>query len=87
MMTLTRVDRIHHDILKNSSKGGMFGYFGNLETDFGRIKFYATRSDKLVMLTKKDDTKIILTPDNEDEFIDDLESKTSSLQTRLQNHG
>ena len=81
---ILRVDRIHHDLLKNSSKGGAFGYFGNFNTDFGKIRFYATRRDKLVMLTKKDNTKLILTPDQEDEFIKDVETKASSQQVQLQ---
>jgi hypothetical protein len=81
---ILRVDRIHHDLLKNSSKGGAFGYFGNFNTDFGKIRFYATRRDKLVMLTKKDNTKLILTPDQEDEFIKDVETKASSQQVHLQ---
>ena len=84
---IERVDRIHHDLLKNSSKGGAFGYFGNFDTDLGKIKFYATRRNKLVMLTKKDKTKLILTPDQEDEFIEDVEKIASSQQKYLQNQG
>ena len=81
------VDRIHHDLLKNSSKGGAFGYFGKFNTDLGKIRFYATRRDKLVMLTKNDKTKIILTPDHVDEFIEDVENKPSSQQKYLQKQG
>lgn len=75
---IERVDRLHHDLLKNYTRGGAFGYFGNFDTDLGKIKFYATRRDKLVMLTMKDKTKFILTPDQEDEFIDDVEKIASS---------
>lgn len=81
---IERVDRVHHDLLKNSSKGGAFGYFGNFDTDLGKIKFYATRRDKLVMLTMKDKTKFILTPDQEDEFIEHMEKIASSQQVHLQ---
>jgi hypothetical protein len=70
---IERVDRIHHDLLLNSTSGGPFGYCGKFDTDLGKIAFYATRRNKLIMLTKKDKTKIILTPDQEDEFIKDLE--------------
>jgi hypothetical protein len=70
---IDRVDRIHHDLLVNSTSGGVFGYSGKFDTDLGKIAFYATRRNKLIMLTKKDKTKIILTPDHEDEFIKDLE--------------
>jgi hypothetical protein len=75
---IARVDRIHHDLLKNSSKGGAFGYYGNFNTDLGKIRFCATRRDNLVMLTKKNKTKIILTPDQDDAFIMDVETKASS---------
>jgi Bacterial PH domain len=81
---IERMDRVHHDLLKNSSKGGAFGYFGNFNTDLGKIKFYATRRDKLVMLTKKDKTKFILTPDQEDEFIEGVEKIAGSQQVHLQ---
>lgn len=81
---INRVDRIHHDLLKTATKGGAFGYFGNFETDLGRIRFYATRRDRMVMLTKHDKTKIILTPDNQDEFIQSVETKASSQQVHLQ---
>ncbi|WP_207492515.1 PH domain-containing protein [Aridibaculum aurantiacum] len=77
---IERVDRIHHDLLKDSTKGGAFGYFGVFDTDLGRIRFYATRRDRLVMLTRKDKTRIILTPDQEDEFIQSLETKVSQQQ-------
>lgn len=75
---ITRVDRVYHDLLKTATTGGAFGYFGKYETDLGHIRFYATRRDKMVMLTKIDQTKIILTPDNEDEFIKILETKSIS---------
>ena len=78
---IARVDRIHHDLLKSSSTGGAFGYFGNFDTELGKIKFYATRRDRLVMLTKHDKTKIVLTPDQEDQFIADVEKIASSQQS------
>ena len=84
---IARVDRIHHDLLKNSSKGGAFGYFGKFNTDLGKIRFYATRRDRLVMLTNHDKTKIILTPDHIDDFIEDVETKASSQQKYLQKQG
>lgn len=77
---ISRVDRIHHDLLKDAIKGGAFGYFGKHHTDLGPIKFYATRRDQLVMLTKKDKSKIIITPDQEDLFIESLEKKLSTAQ-------
>jgi cell division protein FtsW (lipid II flippase) len=84
---INRLERIHHDLLKTATKGGAFGYCGNFDTALGRIKFYATRRDRLVMLVKKDKTKIILTPDQEDEFIQCVETKASSQQGVWQNAG
>ena len=84
---IARVDRIHHDLLKNASKGEAFGYFGKFNTDLGKIRFYATRRDKFVMLTKHDKNKIILTPDKVDEFIKDIEPKASSQQKYFQKQG
>ena len=81
---INRVDRIHHDLLKTASKGGAFGYFGTFETELGRIRFYATRRDRMVMLTKHDKTKIILTPDHHEAFIEILETKASSQHVYLQ---
>lgn len=74
------VDRVYHDLLKKTTTGGAFGYFGKYETDLGSIRFYATRRDKMVMLTKNDQTRIILTPDNQDEFIKSLEAKSGRQQ-------
>ena len=75
---IERVDRINHDLLKNSARGGAFGYAGKFVTDLGKVTFYATRRDKMILLTKHDKTKIILTPDDEDKFIEDIEKKAGS---------
>lgn len=74
MEQIDRVDRIHHDLLKDTNKGGAFGYFGKIYTFFGYTTWYATRRNNLVMITKKDNTKIILTPDERDSFIEQVES-------------
>ena len=78
---IARVDRIHHNLLQSSSKGGAFGYFGKFNTDLGLIHFYATRPDNFVLLTKMDNTKIILTPDQQNDFIKEVE-KTANLPVR-----
>ena len=67
------VDRIHHDLLKNENKGGVFGYFGKFYTEVGKAAWYATRRDKLVLITNDDNSKIVLTPDLRDNFIQQLE--------------
>ena len=75
---IARVDRIHHDLLINSVKGGAFGYFGDFHTDLGKIRYYATRRDKVVLLSKKDNTKIAVTPDDQDGLIELLDKKISN---------
>ena len=70
---IARVDRIHHDLLEDTRKGGAFGYFGKIHTFLGNTTFYATRRNNLVMITTKDNTKIILTPDERDNFVEQIE--------------
>ncbi len=85
---IRRVDRIQHDIL-DGTMGGIFGYYGVFSTELGDITFHATRRDRMVMLTKYDDSKIILTPDQPDEFVNELDkgieqlSGAASLQSSL----
>jgi hypothetical protein len=74
LQQIARVDRIHHDLLKETGKGGLFGYFGKVYTFLGKTNFYATRRNNLVLITKKDNTKIILTPDEQDGFIEQIEN-------------
>ncbi len=64
-----RVDKIHHDLIKKETKGGAFGYVGQFDTEIGRTHWFTTRRDQLVLITKKDGTKIILSPDMPYEFI------------------
>jgi hypothetical protein len=71
---------MYHDLLKNSVKGGAFGYFGKYNTELGKITWYGTRRDKIVLITKKDKTKIVLTPDLWDEFTEQFEREASSQQ-------
>lgn len=56
--------------------GGVFGYYGNYDTILGEVRSYATRSDRLVLITKADGKKILLSPDQPDAFIDAVNNKT-----------
>ena len=50
--------------------GGLFGYFGKFtNTKLGSMTWYATRMDKAVLITTIDNKKIVLTPDNPEEFV------------------
>jgi hypothetical protein len=75
---IRRVDRIEYDIL-DGAIGGIFGYYGVFSTELGDITFHATRRGNMVMLTKHDDSKIILTPDQPDEFMNELEKGIEEL--------
>ncbi len=49
--------------------GGLFGYYGKfVKRSFGSMTFYATRRNNYVLVTMTDDRKIIITPDDPDEF-------------------
>ena len=50
--------------------GGLFGYFGKfLNTKLGSTTWYATRRDKAVLITTVNNKKIVITPDNPEEFV------------------
>lgn len=55
--------------------GGLFGYYGSF-TNFslGRMTWYATRRDRLVLLKTTNGKKIIITPDDPDKFVAELSS-------------
>jgi hypothetical protein len=72
---LEKVDRINHDILTSSTKGGAFGYNGKFDTEFGKLTWHATRRDNLVLLTMQENSKIILTPDQRDNFVNDIQNE------------
>lgn len=69
-----RVDKIHHDLLKKETKGGAFGYVGQFDAEIGRTHWFTTRRDQLVLITKKDGTKIMLSPDKPYEFIKQVDA-------------
>ncbi|TDH26592.1 hypothetical protein EXU57_10920 [Segetibacter sp. 3557_3] len=53
--------------------GGLFGYYGKFyHTGIGAMIWYATRCDRAVMIIAGNQKKIILTPDQPEEFIRQL---------------
>lgn len=53
--------------------GGVFGYFGKFyNSKLGRMTWYATRRNNVVLLTTKDSKKILFTPDAPTEFVNEL---------------
>lgn len=51
--------------------GGIFGYFGKFFNNvLGDMTWYVTREDTVVLITTKRHMKIVISPDNRDDFID-----------------
>jgi hypothetical protein len=50
--------------------GGLFGYYGQfLNSRLGSMTWYATRRNKMVLLHTRDNTKIVLSPDEPEVFV------------------
>lgn len=55
--------------------GGLFGYYGSFaNTSIGSMTWYATRRDTAVLLRTVNDKKIILTPNERQQFVNRLNS-------------
>ncbi len=55
--------------------GGLFGYYGKFaNTKIGSMTWYATRKDRAVLVKTIDNKKIILTPDEPEEFVANFNS-------------
>ena len=56
--------------LRTFGSGGFFGYFGKFTNrKIGAMTWYVTRKDSLVLLKMKSGKKIVLSPDDRDEFL------------------
>jgi hypothetical protein len=74
---ITSVEQLDPSKIKLSFRrfgvGGIFGFYGNLvNMSLGRMTWYITRKDKLVKLRTKDKKKIILSPDETEQFINTI---------------
>ena len=57
--------------------GGLFGYFGKFwNKEFGDMTWYASQRKHTVLITTKNQQKIILTPDQEVEFLEEIRNLT-----------
>ncbi len=55
------------------ASGGLFGYFGKfVNSKLGKMTWYATRKDRIVLVQTIDNRKIILTPNDPLKFIADF---------------
>lgn len=61
--------------IRTFGSGGFFGNFGKFwNSELGKMTWYVTRKDKFVMVIINDENKIILTPDEPEEFVTALSS-------------
>lgn len=61
--------------------GGLFGYFGRFANHrFGVMRWYATRRDRAVLLRTEDNQKIVLTPDDVEGFLSELNAPSATRQ-------
>ncbi len=68
------VEQIEKETLKGTIRsfgvGGLFGYFGKFyHNKFGIMTWYATRRNNYVLIITSSSKKIILTPDNPEDFV------------------
>ena len=58
--------------------GGFFGYYGRFyNANYGSMRMFATNLNNAVMLTLNDGRKIVVTPDDPENFIDAVTKKLS----------
>lgn len=60
-------------VFRTFGVGGLFGYYGKFaNTKLGSMTWYATRRNKTVLIETLDNKKIILTPDEPEKFVAQL---------------
>lgn len=78
---IKRVAPINKDQMKWTIRtfgvGGFFGYYGLfVNSKLGDMTWYATRRDKTVLIETIDDKKLIVTPDEPEAFIKQLNERS-----------
>ena len=73
-VNIINVKLFHCHLLKNqgyiSGVKGLFGYVGKTYLNgLGILRWYGTRKNKMVLITTKDHRRIIITPDEPEEFV------------------
>lgn len=55
--------------------GGLFGWYGKFaNSQLGDMTWYVTRRDKIVLINKKDGKKILISPDEAENFVEALKA-------------
>ena len=73
--SITSIEMLDKDTTKGSirlmASGGFFGFFGRFRSPaLGAYLVYATRSDHLVLIRRKDAIPVVLSPDDPEGFIE-----------------
>ncbi len=59
--------------IRTFGNGGLFGFYGKFSnTKLGGMTWYATRRNNMLLLRMKDGKKIVITPDETQQFIETL---------------
>ena len=62
-------------LIRTFGVGGLFGYWGRFSSSkLGSMTWYATRKNKIVLIAKINNKKIVITPDEAEQFISDFNS-------------
>ncbi|WP_443945907.1 PH domain-containing protein [Pedobacter sp. AW1-32] len=61
-------------VMRTFGVGGLFGFYGYFtNAKFGQMTWYATRKDQVVLIETFQGKKIVVSPDNPDQFLKALE--------------
>jgi hypothetical protein len=64
-------------LIRMFGNGGIFGYTGYFTSKtFGRMRFFVTNKNKLVLVHLNNGKKIALSPDDQDEFLKAMKSSS-----------
>jgi len=75
VLSVQRVDSMRY-IFRTFGNGGVFGYTGIFyKKGIGSMTWYCTQRKNYVLIEKTNGKKIVITPDEPEEFMKDLEAK------------
>lgn len=83
LKNINNVQLIDKERLKGTIRifgvSGLFGYWGKFHNSkIGTMTWYATRRNKMVLITTIDDKKIVVTPDEAELFVSELTALISN---------
>lgn len=87
---VTSIEPLDPDDIRNALRtfgvGGLFGYYGKFyNRKLGAMTWYLTRRDRLVLITTNNTKKIIISPDDPENFIRDFQQRASIIKNPAHN--